>query len=210
VAGTAHACAGEADAADGGCAAWSEEEGVEEEAVAEDLEEEAGAGDLPPLPSRRTREVSVTRAPLPHAVRPNTVCFNTCIHAWASSDRGREGARRAEELLHQLEALSGSGELDLPGDADAPAALRPDVRTYALVMHAWTRVAGWEAARGGGGAHDAAARGERILDRMEARAADGDAVRPNLVAYVTAIAAWARTAAAAGTPRPGPSTSCTA
>lgn len=73
------------------------------------------------------------------------------------------------------------------------SSLRPNVRTYSLVMNAWANVAGWEAAQHG--THDAAARCERILNRMEERAADGDAaVRPNLVTYVTAITAWARAA----------------
>ncbi|KAL3783214.1 hypothetical protein ACHAW5_004684 [Stephanodiscus triporus] len=132
------------------------------------------------------------------SLKPNTVAFNTCIHAWAASDRGREGALRAQELLFQLEALSDSGELDLPGEnpreitADDDAqdtGLTPNVRTYSMVMNAWANVANVE----GGSGEDAASRCEDILNKMEKRGAMDSTVRPNLVAYVTCISAWART-----------------
>jgi len=142
-----------------------------------------------------SQPIETTEPPL----TPNTVAFNTCIHAWAVCDRGREGALRAQELLFELEALSDSGELDLPGedpreittdDDDAQAAgLTPNARTYSMVMNAWANVANVE----GGSGEDAASRCEDILNKMEGRGAVKKSVRPNLVAYVTSISAWART-----------------
>jgi len=159
------------------------EETVDEEELllTEDPEEEEG---VPPT--------------MPYSLRPNTVAFNTCIHTWAASGRGREGAMRAQELLARLEALSESGELDLPDeimDADDSSSeemdntLKPNVRTYSMVMNAWANVAKVEQGSG----EYAASHCEDILDKMEVRGAMDSSVRPNLVAYVTAISAWART-----------------
>ncbi|KAL7459706.1 hypothetical protein ACHAWC_011914 [Mediolabrus comicus] len=133
-------------------------------------------------------------------LRPNTVAFNTCINAWATSGRGRMAAERTQELLSQMEAISESGELDLP-DADidndigndgstlADHSLRPNVRSYSMVMKAWANVHKMER----GSFEDAAEQCESILKKMEMRGASDISVRPNLVAYVTTITAWSRT-----------------
>ena len=153
------------------------------------------------------------QAPL-FAVKPTVVVFNSCIHAWASSGKGREGAYRAQELLAQLEALSSSGELDLPtGHSssdnseivtedyydgidttsseldDDDDTLKPNVRTYSMVMNAWANVAKVERESG----EDAALHCEEILEKMEKAGESDISVRPNLVAYVTSITCWART-----------------
>ncbi len=110
--------------------------------------------------------------------------FNSCIRAWAACDRGREGAVRAQELLFELEALSDSGALDLPGedprhyddtdDDDAQATgLTPNARTYSMVMNAWANVANAE----GGSGEDAASRCEDILIKIEERGAVDKSVR---------------------------------
>ena len=136
-------------------------------------------------------------------LRPNTVAFNTCINAWATSGRGRMAAMRTQELLSQMEAISESGELDLPdtevdGDIDSDESsfvdhsLRPNVRSYSMVMKAWANVAKMER----WSSEDAAEQCEAILNRMETRGASDVSVRPNLVAYVTTITAWSRTKAA--------------
>jgi pentatricopeptide repeat protein len=136
-------------------------------------------------------------------LRPNTVAFNTCINAWATCGRGRTAAVRTQELLSQMEAISESGELDLP-DADVDGnigsdesslvdhSLRPNVRSYSMVMKAWANVAKMER----WSSEDAAEQCEAILNRMEIRGASDVSVRPNLVAYVTTITAWSRTKAA--------------
>jgi pentatricopeptide repeat protein len=135
-------------------------------------------------------------------LRPNTVAFNTCINAWATCGRGRTAAVRTQELLSQMEAISESGELDLPDtdldsdiDSDESSlvdhSLRPNVRSYSMVMKAWANVAKMER----WSSEDAAEQCEAILNRMEIRGASDVSIRPNLVAYVTTITAWSRTKA---------------
>mmetsp|Transcript_362 Transcript_362/g.766 ORF Transcript_362/g.766 Transcript_362/m.766 type:complete len:1073 (+) Transcript_362:98-3316(+) len=137
-------------------------------------------------------------------LRPNTVAFNTCINTWATCGRGRMAAVRTQELLSQMEAISESGELDLPDTIDADGdidsdessfvdhSLRPNARSYSMVMKAWANVAKMER----WSSEDAAEQCEDILNRMELRGASDVSVRPNLVAYVTTITAWSRTKAA--------------
>eukprot|EP00984_Skeletonema_dohrnii_P014478 scaffold6088_cov140-Skeletonema_dohrnii-CCMP3373.AAC.16 len=136
-------------------------------------------------------------------LRPNTVAFNTCINTWATCGRGRMAAVRTQELLSQMEAISESGELDLPDtdatddiDSDESSfvdhSLRPNARSYSMVMKAWANVAKMER----WSSEDAAEQCEDILNRMELRGASDVSVRPNLVAYVTTITAWSRTKAA--------------
>jgi pentatricopeptide repeat protein len=183
--------------------------GLEEEGVAfadgEHIDEETVEGELCPTGMASISSSQLGEIPISQSIegghpplKPNTVAFNTCLHAWAASDRGREGALRAQELLFLLEALSDSGELDLPdddhfdveGDDDTQdTGLTPNVRTYSMVMNAWANAANVE--RGSG--EDAASRCEEILNKMERRGALDSSVRPNLVAYVTSITCWART-----------------
>lgn len=162
---------------------------VEEQAVDEDLELSLPVEAPPPSDVES----------LTPSLKPNTVAFNTCIHSWATSGKGREGALRAQELLLQLESLSESGELDLPidhpcgtntdGNTEMDTSLKPNVRTYSMVMNAWANVA--KVGRESG--LDAASRCEDILMKMEVRGAIDSSIRPNLVAYVTSISAWANT-----------------
>lgn len=176
------------------------EDGVEEEALDEELfvvEHVTTASSQDDedeeLPSQQSETVAMP------ALKPNTVAFNTCINVWAASisSRGREGALRAQELLHRHQALSESGELELPSELshgaidnedshDADSILKPNVRSYSLVMNAWANVAKLESNDVGG---EAASRCEEILTRME----ESTSVLPNLVVYVTSISAWART-----------------
>ena len=181
-------------------------DGVEEE-VLEDYpntdhaeEEELPLSEEYTLPSP---SLSETVAPF---LRPNIVAFNTCLNVWATSRRGREGALRTYEILNQMEALSQSGELDLPDNfstepskdmldiddddsSEIDSSLRPNTRSYSTVMNAWAKVSRNE--RGSG--EDAATQCEAILRRMEERGAEDASIRPNLMAYTTCITAWART-----------------
>lgn len=182
-----------------------DDDDVEEETIDEDLQltiTETILTSSPVMHKSEKEEVLVQqRAPSPPFVKPNIVAFNSCIHAWASSGRGREGAHRAQELLAQLEVLSNSGELDLPpGNPDEilndfdnndgiDNSLKPNVRTYSMVMNAWSNVARVEQGSG----EDAATHCEDILTKMEEQGAIDSSIRPNLVAYVTSISCWART-----------------
>ncbi len=150
-----------------------------------------------------SHSLAVIAAPFP---RPNAVMFNTCLDAWAQSGRGLEAAVRAKEILDRMEALASSGELDLPDEnllhnpkdgfdenddysSEAYSSMKPNSRTYSIVMNAFSRIP-WKE-RGTG--EDAASQCEAILSRMEERAANGESsIRPNLMHYTTAISAWAR------------------
>jgi len=182
-----------------------DDEDVVEEAIDEELQltttTETISTSSPVIPKSEEDEVQQQRVPSQPFVKPNTVAFNSCIHAWASSGRGREGAHRAQELLAQLELLSNSGELDLPlghsdeivnvvdNDDSLDHSLKPNVRTYSMIMNAWSNVARVEQGSG----EDAASHCEDILTKMEEQGAIDSSVRPNLVAYVTSISCWART-----------------
>jgi len=105
-----------------------------------------------------------------------------------------------------MEALASSGELNLPDEnclgspkggvddneddsSEADSSMKPNSRTYSIVMNAFSRISWRE--RGAG--EDAASQCEAILSRMEERAANGESsLRPNLMHYTTAISAWAR------------------
>ena len=135
------------------------------------------------------------------SLKPNTVAFNTSIHAWASSQRGSNGARRAQELLKQLETFSESEELEGPEGWIDPSSLVddgmdehdlnlcPNVRSYSMVMNAWSNAAAVEIGSG----ESAALHCEAILAKMEERGADDASIRPNIFAYTTCISAWANT-----------------
>ena len=182
-----------------------DDDDVVEETIDEELQlttTETTMSSLSPIITKSEQEEVQRCAPSSQPfVKPNIVAFNSCIHAWASSGRGREGAHRAQELLAQLELLSNSGELDLPPDHPDETvndiddndsldnSLKPNVRTYSLVMNAWSNVARVEQGSG----EDAASHCEDILTKMEEQGAIDSSVRPNLVAYVTSISCWART-----------------
>jgi len=173
---------------------------VEEEYVEEDLVLEDFAS--PPVQTLAEKQPTAMVDPF---LKPNTVAFNTALHAWASSRRGREGARRAHGILEQMERLNEGGllelpnghadetistvEIDLDDSEDADSTLKPNVRSYSMVMNAWAKVAATE--RGSG--EDAAANCEMILAKMEERGAEDVSVRPNVAVYTTCIIAWART-----------------
>ncbi|KAL7555052.1 hypothetical protein ACHAWF_018646 [Thalassiosira exigua] len=176
-----------------------DEPGVEEEIVDDDLlqEEHIITTNVPVAPQQEeARSESIGSIP---ALKPNTVAFNSAINAWviSTASKGREAALRAQQLLSRLEALSESDEFDLPdgqseiiddGDYDMDSSLKPNVRSYSMVMNAWANLSGLE----GGTGEEAASHCENILDKMEARGAIDALVRPNLVSYVTSISAWAR------------------
>eukprot|EP00804_Cyclotella_cryptica_P017666 CCRYP_017138-RA/>CCRYP_017138-RA protein AED:0.39 eAED:0.39 QI:0/-1/0/1/-1/1/1/0/796 len=155
------------------------------------------------VPSATIRKPDRSTTEAQPFLRPNIVSFNTVLHSWSVSNRGREGALRAHELLDKVERLSESGDLDLPDGHHDPtvssvdvddntfltdSSLRPNSRSYSIVMNAWANVSYTERDHG----EDAASKCELILNKMEERGAEDASVRPNLAAYTTCISAWAR------------------
>lgn len=101
-----------------------------------------------------------------HQPRPNAVSFNSAINAWAKSNRP-EAARRAEQLLNQLESCG----------------YRPTVESYASVMEAWAKMP------------DPGLQVQRLLDTLEQIYSEGQLDHPpSKICYLIAIQAWGRTA----------------
>jgi len=118
---------------------------------------------------------------LKSCARPNTVCFNTVLAAWAQSGiKGQYAAKKCERLLLKMEQLNNS--LSIPSILDNESfSLRPDVVSYSTVLNAWAQ---------SGTGRIGAQRAERVLDRM--CQSDDKEIRPNLVAFNTCIKAWAK------------------
>jgi hypothetical protein len=125
------------------------------------------------------RALQEQRLEVPDAVQPNVTTFNAVIDTWVQSDRGREGAAKAEEILKLI--IHWNQEKSMKGGI-----LVPDTRSYTAVLNAWARC---EAREQTG---DAAKRAQDILFSMIRFYHDGVDVKPNLVSFTTCIAAWAR------------------
>jgi len=114
-------------------------------------------------------------------IQPDTCSFNSVIHAYANTRSGNvtqapQRARRAEELIHQMESLYKSGENDN---------VKPDVVTYSAVVNAYAKAAVHEA--------ECASKAMNILDKMVELYNGGDkGVKPNKRTYTSAINAFAR------------------
>eukprot|EP00978_Attheya_sp_CCMP212_P013605 scaffold34157_cov52-Attheya_sp.AAC.2 len=119
-------------------------------------------------------------------IQPNVIIFNSAIHAWAKSGRGRLAAEKAEDILDMLDKLNESGEIvqHNPDDGEADDGLKPNTRTLSLVLEAWACCAHDNG--------DAAERAEKILNRMEELYNKGFNVKPNYISFTTCITAWAR------------------
>lgn len=126
------------------------------------------------------RALEEQRLEVPDAVQPNLTTFNAVIDTWVQSNRGREGAAKAEEIL-KLIIHWNQNEKSMQGGI-----LVPDTRSYTAVLNAWARC---EAREQTG---DAAKRAQDILFSMIRFYHDGVDVKPNLVSFTTCIAAWAR------------------
>lgn len=106
-------------------------------------------------------------------VKPTTSTYNAVLNALSRGKGNRRDryARRAEELLEEMTRLAASGEVDV----------RPDVRTWAAVLRAWSY----------SGIDDAAENAQRVLEELERRYEEGSAsFRPNYVCYTTVMGAW--------------------
>jgi hypothetical protein len=125
------------------------------------------------------RALEEQRLEVVDAVMPNVTTFNAVIDTWVQSNRGREGAAKAEEILKLI--IHWNQEKSMRGGI-----LVPDTRSYTAVLNAWARC---EAREQTG---DAAKRAQDILFSMIRFYHDGVDVKPNLVSFTTCIAAWAR------------------
>lgn len=102
----------------------------------------------------------------------NTISYNTCIHAYAKSNKaikGSENGKAAENLLLSIESSK---------------TLRPDVITYTSTMDAILR----------SGEPNSAQRAEAILQRMFELSEKDDhhhSIQPNTITLNTVMHAWA-------------------
>jgi len=105
--------------------------------------------------------------------RPSRGTYLAAMTAWSRSRRGHEGAKKAEELMEEMEAL----RVLYPD-------LTPNTLCVNIVLNAWSYV--W--------AHGAARHAETILNRMEKLAyVEGRIeMQPNTTSYNTVISTFAR------------------
>ncbi|KAL3807069.1 hypothetical protein ACHAXA_006661 [Cyclostephanos tholiformis] len=112
-------------------------------------------------------------------IQPDTCSFNSVIHAYANIGKGSLGApdraRRAEDLISQMERFYKSGN----GNVKA------DVISYSAVVNAYSKAASEDGL--------CATRAMAILQRMEELYEGGDKdVKPNRRTYTSVVNAFAR------------------
>lgn len=114
----------------------------------------------------------------PFQNKPSIVAYNTVIKAWARSNTGKLGARRAQALLNRM------GERYRDGtDKD----LKPDLRTWNTVITAWAK----------SGEKFAGKEAENVLRRMnEFYIAENEThLLPDIMAYNSVLDAWSKSRA---------------
>jgi hypothetical protein len=109
------------------------------------------------------------------------VVFHTVIRALTRTERNRQGAEKAEEVLRMLNELNNETN-------DENHRLAPTTQIYSLILHAWAQC---EAQEHKG---DAARRAEDVLGYMVQLYRKGLDVKPNYRSFTTCIAAWANCA----------------
>ena len=103
--------------------------------------------------------------------KANSRAFNAVIQTLVQSNRGREAAVKAEEVLRMMLRL-----------AENQPALKPSTRSYSVVINAWAKCESQEAAQR---AHD-------MLTNMVDKYREGMEVEPNDIAFTTCISAWSK------------------
>lgn len=111
-------------------------------------------------------------------IEPDVTTFNAVVDTWVRSNRGREGATKAEEILKMMIHWNEDGQLN--------GEVVPNSRSYSLVLDAWARCETREQTG------EAAKRAEDILLNMIRFYRDGINVKPNCISFTTCIAAWSR------------------
>ncbi|KAG7350865.1 PPR: pentatricopeptide repeat domain containing protein [Nitzschia inconspicua] len=109
-------------------------------------------------------------------VRPDTVTFNACINAWATSRDPRAG-KKAMEILEQMKEISTSED---SSDFDA----HPDTVTYNTVLSCWSHC----------GDKNAALQAERVVKNMRKISEQNSMskVHANTVTFNTVLHAWSQ------------------
>jgi hypothetical protein len=106
-------------------------------------------------------------------MKPNTATYNAVLDAISRAQGPSKVryARRAEQILADMEQRAKNGERDV----------KPDVRTWAAVLRSWAKSRD----------PNAAENAQRLLDKMEVLYEKGETnVRPNYVCYTTVMGAW--------------------
>jgi hypothetical protein len=121
---------------------------------------------------RQDKERAATNKPLQATVQIDTVIFNACINAWATS-RDPQAGTKAVQLLRQMKDLHGTKGYNC----------HPDTVTYNTVLSAWSR----------SGHIHAASQAEKILQDMRVahRAEPDSAPEPDTDSYNNVLNAWA-------------------
>lgn len=113
----------------------------------------------------------------PHGFQPNSTVYNALLQACANAG----DASTAETVLRSMLSLHSTSS----GDRGPYRHVRPNTRTFNVVLNAWSK----------SGYRDGGLRASKILDRLEKMASDGDmTVRPDVISYNTVLAAWSKSA----------------
>ena len=135
------------------------------------------------LVARRDGESPVEES----CIKPNVIMFNSAIHAWVNSGRGRVGAEKTEEILRMMEQLNESGELGETKEYDEDdVGLKPTTKTLSLIVDAWAECEKVDKTG------EAASRAQHFLNLMEQLFREGHDIKPNYVTFTSCIAAWSR------------------
>ncbi|KAL9185869.1 hypothetical protein ACHAXT_003646 [Thalassiosira profunda] len=111
----------------------------------------------------------------PHGFQSNEKVYNTITQAYANVG----DAAGAEAILQKMISLHSSSTEG--GGGGTHQHVRPDTRTFNIVLNAWSK----------SGGSDAGVRAREILARLEDLATSGDyATRPDIVSYNTVLSAW--------------------
>jgi hypothetical protein len=104
-------------------------------------------------------------------VQPNTITYNSIMHAWAQTPHG---ASKAEAYLREMMALHHERQSDDDGT------LKADTIAFNTVLNAWATTP------------DSADRAEALLEHMERLYQAGNVhVRPDVYSYASVMKAWA-------------------
>lgn len=114
------------------------------------------------------RAESILRRMIDQGIKPNNISYNSVIDAFAKS----QNVERAESLLNEMYELYAHGNFET----------KPTMRTYCVVLSAWSSSRSPEAGE----------RGEKLLNLMKDLANSGEIDAPDIVAYNTVLDCWVK------------------